>query len=337
MVSLIADTRTGAAVASEAALASEPGMLRLPDFSERALCFEYEGERLVGVLASPATPAATGLVIVVGGPQYRAGSHRHFVQLARALAASGWPVLRFDVRGMGDSSGPLHGFEEITPDIGAAIDELFRQLPGLRRVVLWGLCDAATAALLYLDERPDSRVAGLALLNPWVRAPETLARAQVKQYYARRLLAPATWRALASGRIGWRSIADFAGAVRRAVRRGRPRAFIAALSFQQRMARGWIGFGGPTLLVLSGRDLTALEFTERMRSDPALAKAAGRDRVTTHSLDDADHTLSSADASDAHLKMLVTWLRDADSRGDPLLGHRSATLNSRNGQASCRP
>ena len=39
------------------------------------------------------------MVIVVGGPQYRAGSHRQFTLLARHIAAAGYPVLRFDARG----------------------------------------------------------------------------------------------------------------------------------------------------------------------------------------------------------------------------------------------
>ena len=46
-----------------------------------------------------------GVLIVTGGPQYRAGSHRQFVLLARFLAARGMAVLRFDYRGMGDSEG----------------------------------------------------------------------------------------------------------------------------------------------------------------------------------------------------------------------------------------
>ena len=48
-------------------------------FVERALTFDCCGERLVGVLAEPAAFSKLGLVLVVGGPQYRVGSHRQFV------------------------------------------------------------------------------------------------------------------------------------------------------------------------------------------------------------------------------------------------------------------
>ena len=64
---------------------------------EEAFFFDCDGDALLGVLARPAEPSAVGVVIVVGGPQYRVGSHRHFVLLARRLATAGHPTLRFDV------------------------------------------------------------------------------------------------------------------------------------------------------------------------------------------------------------------------------------------------
>ena len=93
---------------------------------EEPLCIESQGERLIGVLHRPQTPGnlTRGVVVVVGGPQYRIGSHRQFVLLARSLAARGTPVLRFDLAGMGDSGGEFAGFERSAADIRAAIDAL---------------------------------------------------------------------------------------------------------------------------------------------------------------------------------------------------------------------
>lgn len=300
----VVDTCESAAVST----AHGPGCI------EHAVRFDCEGDSLVGVFARPALESRrTGVLVVVGGPQYRAGSHRHFAKLSRQLAGQGWPVFRFDVRGMGDSSGALQAFEDQTPDIAAALDAFAAQAPGLQQVVLWGLCDGASAALLYLDQTHDKRVGGLVLLNPWVRSSETLAKAQVKQYYARRILDPQTWRALVGGRIGLGSLLDFGRSLARvALARLRP-APSSALSFQQRMTRGWAHFGGPSLLVLSGNDLTAREFIERMGSDPALAAAAARPGVTQLPLPDADHTLSSAAARGAHDAALLAWLTGLDS------------------------
>lgn len=278
---------------------------------ERAFTFPCEGETLIGIVTPTRDETADlGVLIVVGGPQYRAGSHRHFVQLARGLATAGWPTMRFDVRGMGDSSGGQRSFEQLTPDIGAAIDAFQRQVPGLRRVVLWGLCDAASAALLYADERDDARLAGFALLNPWVRAPHTQARAQVRGYYARRLASADLWRGLLQGRVRAAAIADFARAAGRALRRpSSQREGASTLPYQARMARGWLRLGVPTLLVLSGRDLTAGEFEERLHVDPELAAAYRRDTVTTSHLADADHTLSSQRHAQAYLGQLTSWLQ----------------------------
>ena len=146
-------------------------------FREEAVVFECEGESLVGVLSLPAAPATRGVLIVVGGPQYRVGSHRQFTLLARHLAAHGIPSLRFDYRGMGDSSGAVRSFEAVDADIRRAIDIFYERVSGLESVVIWGLCDAASAALFYAHR--DARVGGLVLLNPWVRTPEGMARTVV--------------------------------------------------------------------------------------------------------------------------------------------------------------
>jgi hypothetical protein len=91
-------------------------------YLESALVFECGGERLLGVISRPARPARAGIVIVVGGPQYRIGSHRQFLLLARDLARAGFAVMRFDYRGMGDSEGQTCSFEAVDDDIAAAID-----------------------------------------------------------------------------------------------------------------------------------------------------------------------------------------------------------------------
>ncbi|MEO7385660.1 MAG: hydrolase 1, exosortase A system-associated, partial [Gammaproteobacteria bacterium] len=82
--------------------------------SERVVTFTCEGDTLIGILHEALVPATRGVLIVVGGPQYRIGSHRQFVLLARDLARQGIPILRFDYRGMGDSDGRFRGFEHVS-------------------------------------------------------------------------------------------------------------------------------------------------------------------------------------------------------------------------------
>src|SRR5262245_34032234 len=100
--------------------------------NERALTFKCEDETLVGVMHVAPAPAVRGVLIVVGGPQYRVGSHRQFLLLARHLAAAGVPVFRFDYRGMGDSSGAVRTFEDIGTDLRCAMDRFFAEAPALK-------------------------------------------------------------------------------------------------------------------------------------------------------------------------------------------------------------
>lgn len=260
---------------------------------------------------SPAAPLDIGVVIVVGGPQYRAGSHRQFVLLARALAAAGTPVLRFDSRGMGDSEGDLRSFEGLGSDIGQAIGALQQAAPQVRRVVLWGLCDGASAALLYLHGHNDRRVAGLALLNPWVRSTASLARTHVKHYYLQRLKERAFWAKLLSGKVAAGAVADLGANLRSAFGGSGAKTPAASASFQDRMADAWAAFEGQTLLLLSGDDYTAREFVEYTAASAVWQRALQQRPASRVDLPGADHTCSHPAAQRAAEAATIGWLQSA--------------------------
>jgi uncharacterized protein len=260
-----------------------------------------------GILATPPTQAAPiGVLIVVGGPQYRVGSHRHFVQLARELAAAGFACLRFDHRGMGDSPGPVPNFERLDDDIAAALDAFMREQSHLQGVVLWGLCDGASAALMYTAHRQDPRVCGLALLNPWVRSPQSEARAQVSHYYSQRLRSLAFWRKLFQGGVGWRQLSNWWQTWHRA----RISAPVAAKPpFPAVMAQGWQGFQGPILLQISVPDLTAQEFLDTAAQ--SWPNWLSKPLLTRHDHASASHTFPALADKRLVNQQLVDWLRSA--------------------------
>ena len=276
--------------------------------NEHSLWLHGDGFSMLGIVSLPPTGKPvqnTGVVIVVGGAQYRAGSHRQFVQLARFLAEGGFPVLRFDLPGMGDSPGDLPSFEDTTPHIATAINGFQQQHPGVERVVLWGLCDGATASLLYVDATHDARIAGLALLNPWVRSEVSLARARVKYYYWQRLREPEFWWKLIRGGVGWRALRGLAGNVKK-MGQSSPQ----AVSFQDRMAQGWLAFTSPILLMLSERDLTAQEFVEHAEVTSAWAGWSKNVSLNTHTLPQADHTCSTPSSTRLVECHVLQWLEN---------------------------
>jgi exosortase A-associated hydrolase 1 len=271
--------------------------------TEEPVRFACDGETLVGVLARVPRAARVGVLIVVGGPQYRAGSHRQFVLLARQLARAGWPSLRFDYRGMGDSSGAARSFEHVEQDIRAAIDTFERLVPGLGGVVIWGLCDAASAALMYAPS--DRRVSGLALANPWARAPETYASTRLRHYYLQRVFAPQLWRKLVSGRFDFRQSArDLWRHVSHLVRRRQP----SQQEYRSRMLHGLRSFAGPVLWLISGRDLTAREFLLLLQREGETARVADGNRTTRCDLSEADHTFARAEWRAEVERATAAWL-----------------------------
>lgn len=259
--------------------------------TEEPLLFRCESSTLVGVLhRSSAVRCEVAVLVIVGGPQYRVGSHRQFVSSARSIAAAGYAVLRFDYRGIGDSEGEFRGFEHIARDIASAVDALCEACNPRRGVVLLGLCDAASAALIYCAS--DARVAGLILMNPWVRSAQSHAGVMVKRYYASRLRQVDFWRKLMSGNFDFAgSLRSLSGNLKRARRR---EGQSEALGYIDAMRGGFAQFTGPVMIVQSGRDLTADEFRTLCRGDPAWQAALSRPSVEVVDLADADHTFSRA-------------------------------------------
>ncbi len=287
-------------------------------YRETALLFEAGDARLVGIVTTPAPnpPSRLGVLIVVGGPQYRVGSHRQFVHLARALAARGFAAMRFDCSGMGDSTGAAQPFTDRDRDIRSAIDAFIETVPEVGEIAIWGLCDAASAALFYAPQ--DARVRKLVLLNPWVRSDEGLARTHLKHYYAARFVDREFWRQLLGGKVGIvRALRGLGSTLMRALAASGRRSNRGsspsepAPGFQARMARGWKGFRGDILLICSGDDLTAREFVDHVASDVEWKGLVEQIRVARCDFAEADHTFSRAAWRDQVATWTADWLADA--------------------------
>jgi exosortase A-associated hydrolase 1 len=236
--------------------------------NEHVVSFNNAENQLIGVLhLVQQSDPKIGLVIIVGGPQTRVGSHRQFVLLSRYLANNGVPSLRFDYTGMGDSQGIHSSFLNISDDIESAIS-LLKSRSGVSKVVLLGLCDAASSALIYAKKKPCTDLAGIVLLNPWVRSEQGEAKALVKYYYFKRLQDAEFWGKLFSFRLEvLSSIKGLLGNIRRSTKLNKlsnteVNAETDDSNFIEHMLEGLKTFQGKIMLVISGDDLTAAEFCD---------------------------------------------------------------------------
>lgn len=270
---------------------------------ETPVVFQCGPDELIGIVHLPKEAScSSGVLIVVGGPQYRAGSHRQFVTLARDLANAGIPVMRFDYRGMGDSQGERISFEESEPDIKAAIDSFMLNCPGLEQIVLWGLCDAASACLMY--SLSDERVKAMVLANPWVRTEAGIAKARLKHYYTARFFEKEFWLKILKFDF------DYSDSFRSIVRQIKNMLFSdeKSLPFQKKMERAISEFTGKILFIVSGNDLTATEFIDLVNSSAIWKEKILDQNIEWHDLVNADHTFSrkhwKAQVSDLTIKWI---------------------------------
>jgi exosortase A-associated hydrolase 1 len=218
--------------------------------------------------------------------------------------------MRFDYRGMGDSEGDQRDFEQVQDDLRAALDCFFAQVPGMRDVVLWGLCDGASAAAMYAPG--DARVAGVALLNPWVRTEQGAAKATLKHYYRARLLDPGLWKKIASGRFdAGQAARSFASSLRSAFGAGQAATpdRTPEQNLPDRMHAALQVFKGKMLVMLSGADLTAQEFAGLASGSRDWQRLLDGPAVTRHTLEGADHTCSRREWHEQVVVWTAGWLR----------------------------
>lgn len=250
--------------------------------SRRAVLFPCEGNWLVGTVDE--APGATGLLIVTGGNEVRSGAWAGQARIAARIAAAGFPVMRFDRRGVGDSEGGNGGYRSSGPDIAAALAAFRDEVPQLSRVVGWGNCDGASALMLAGGAGCD----GLVLSNPWTfgeeaegEAPAPPPAEMLRDHYRRRLRDPAALKRLLTGKVGLKSLFS---SLRSAAKPAQPKVELAGLA--RELDQAMVGFAGEVRFLVAERDRTGQAFKA--------AWHAGDSRVSI--CPDATHSFVEAEA-----------------------------------------
>lgn len=170
--------------------------------TERSVLFGST-RSIYGVVTDPqgARQDRPAVLLLNAGLMHHIGPFRLYVLMARALAALGFTVLRFDLSSKGDSTarpGKLSYAESVKTDVAEALDYL-EQTRGIKRFVLLGLCSGADDA--YRCGLTDERIDGVALLDGYAYRTAGF----YLRYYLPRLASPAKWLSFLKRSVGRKS------------------------------------------------------------------------------------------------------------------------------------
>jgi exosortase A-associated hydrolase 1 len=257
----------------------------------RMISFHCEGSCMAATLDEG--DKATGLLIVSGGNEIRSGAHAVQAAMAAHFSGLGYPVLRYDRRGVGESEGANGGFETSGPDIAAAVAAFRQEVPTLTRLVAFGNCDAATALALFASD-----IDNLILANPWViegagdDAPTPPSAAAVRARYWNRLKNPRSLLDLFTGKINLKKLAS---GLARAAQKDVPTGLAARLAAALEVSTI------PTAILIADRDTTAMAFMAAWK-DASFTSVRDRSDVTLTSHHTASHSFADTAAK--------AWLLD---------------------------
>jgi uncharacterized protein len=307
----------------------------------RAVQFDGPEGTLRAILQVPEAGmrARPTYLLVAPGFNCRTARYRLYVRVAQALAARGFPSLRFDPHGIGDSDGTLdhdrvYGLYRaieaglFVPDTRAAIDYLARQ-HGVEQVVLLGLCGGAATSVRAAALDP--RVVGvMASELPFRMSPQPgsadadddgrpLPRAEAEHFlrsYQAKIFSAEAWRRFLSFKSDYRTLLR---SLRVAVgkrlagqgpvayddtwfkERLGPRANLGLLADFQACLRREVA-----LLCIFGSTFNAWYFAE-IRSGLFAGAPGGGRRFRLHGIPDADPGYSLPDHTRQFLEEVGRW------------------------------
>jgi hypothetical protein len=259
--------------------------------------------RLLSVLAEPTHNSGKPVVLIPNtGVDHRVGPNRLHVHLCRAIANAGFPALRIDLSGMGDSGTPSGSQINSTKDLQAAMQELEGQGFGSRFIIA-GLCSGANDA--HLLARVDNRVIAMASIDGYA-------------YPTSRFHLTYWWQRLADPeriRRNWRNYwnrssvddddkAGFAAEQVEFFKQPTVEEMVRDLNLlMQRRVQLFYVYTGQVQHEYNYR-------TQLLDSFPCLRKY---DLLRLEYMAHADHTFSRAPMRTALIEMLLSWLKSVDA------------------------
>ncbi|MGC9318102.1 MAG: alpha/beta fold hydrolase [Armatimonadota bacterium] len=281
-------------------------MTGVTQLTERHLFFPSQGQRVLGVLHEPQEARRdAALVFLHGWAGYRIGPHQMFTKMARRASDRGFPCLRFDFRGRGDSEGDAEAttLSTMIQDAQAAVAMVCEEV-GVERAALIGDCSGSEVAIGVgpLDERIDSLVLWSAPIVAGDRAAADRAkRRSIYATYFAKLFRRETWSKLFAGRLQPRMIlralsSGGKGAGEEGAESDRE------IDWYDRFMR----FEGEALFIYGGNDPTAPSALEHYEE---LSRQAGR-AFDSHVVEGANHAFYSLGWEDEVIEVSLGWLAE---------------------------
>ncbi len=280
----------------------------------RSISFQVEGATLHGMLDLPIRGIARrplGVLMLNSDDGCRLGPHNLWVRLADVLASDGFPCLRFDYRGCGDSQGP----EGPPPgDIGLtdaiAAQQVLRAQAHVDATALVGICYGAEVGLLAARCLPTVRGVVACSTGRYV-TPAGYGRSfeEAGRYtrgYLRRLTRADTWRRVLRGDVHPRPILQ--GLIQRLSRRDRRRDCRGAAAAIARASQG--PQSSLQMFIYGGADPLMRRYMPGYRAE---AGQAGIDRRFVV-IEGADHNFSSASWSRQVIESIRDFVNQLDRR-----------------------
>ena len=284
-----------------------------------------ENQHLFGVWTQPAAKTGKPAVVMLNaGSIHHVGPHRLYVRLARELAADGFPTLRIDHEGLGDSV-PREPGRENHPYPSHALDDLdaamacLRERFGHQRFIVLGLCSGAHTAFHagMVASRP---IEQLVLINPWyfywsegMSLDTSVNHYEKVAAYQRSMRDPERWKKLLRGQVQIGRLVKVAGAHAMKVVRGRWHDFkeIVRPGSGTRLShdvRALASLGRKTFIYVSdGEPAGALLATEAKRS---VKRATRAGLLSVERIPGGDHTFSQTAPREALVARIRAALKD---------------------------
>jgi alpha-beta hydrolase superfamily lysophospholipase len=303
--------------------------LAIAGMEERVLRFGADSH-LFGVLARPDAGSSRPVVIMLNaGSIHHVGPHRLYVNLARELAGIGYPSLRLDHEGLGDSVPRAPDAVENEPYAASAMDDVQAAMDALRaegheRFILLGLCSGAHTAFHAGRRFEGSGIERVILINPWyfywsagMTYDPNCHHYENVAMFQKSMRDSSRWKRLLSGEIDPRRLAGMARIALSQVRRklqaygaelreilipsaGTPlsRDLKAILALDRKVS----------MYEADGEPAGAVLMTEARRT---LARARRSGAMTLENVPGGDHTFSQSGPRDDLVRRIVDALRTA--------------------------